>query len=373
MPRNADNGHTPFSGRMTLIRSSIVMAWLVTLAVTAAPAQTQQSRLMGTVTDESGAALPGVTVTVVSAATRPASVVTDGSGRYATAWMPPGTYNVTFVLSGFETRNVTAIPLAAGQTGVLDQQLALASLAETVEVVAPAPAPPPPPAPPKPKVKPIDKQAIASACGPRQPPDYSIAIGKIVSHRDQPDRQLLGPGDVLRIDAGEKQGVANGQNFVVRRRFRTGDRSVPKKMAAFGEQTAGVIQIIETQPDASVALVVYSCGELYAGDWVEPFNPLPAYFAITDGTPRFDDPARITIGEHDASVAGPGGMMVIDRGILQQVQRGQRVTIFRRKSGGPPLVVGDGVIIAVRPDSATMRIERATDAVAVGDLVALHR
>lgn len=357
---------------MSLIRSIIVMTWLATLAVTAASAQTQQSRLMGTVTDESGAALPGVTVTVVSAATRPASVVTDGAGRYVTAWMAPGTYNVAFVLSGFESRTVTAIRLVAGQTGVLDQQLALASLAETVEVVAPAPEPPPPP-PPKPKVKPIDKQAIASACGPRQPPDYSIAIGKIVSHRDQPDRQLLGPGDVLRIDAGEKQGVANGQNYVVRRRFRTGDRSVPRKMAAFGEQTAGVIQIIETQADASVALVVYSCGELYAGDWVEPFNPLPAYFAITDGTPRFDDPARITIGEHDASAAAPGAMMVIDRGILQQVQRGQRVTIFRRKSGTPPVLVGEGVIIAVRPDSATMRIERATDAVMVGDLVALHR
>ena len=68
-------------------------------------------------------------------------------------------------------------------------------------------------------------------------------------------------------------------------------------------------------------------------------------------------------------------MMVIDRGIMQGVQRGQRLTIFRRSSGaaGVPVSIGDGVIIAVRADSATMRIDRATDAVMVGDLVALHR
>jgi hypothetical protein len=37
------------------------------------------------------------------------------------------------------------------------------------------------------------------------------------------------------------------------------------------------------------------------------------------------------------------------------------------------LIIGDGYVIAVRADSATIRIERANDAVAVGDLVAIHR
>jgi hypothetical protein len=60
---------------------------------------------------------------------------------------------------------------------------------------------------------------------------------------------------------------------------------------------------------------------------------------------------------------------------MQGAQRGQRVTIFRRTLGidAMPLTIGDGVIIAIRADSATIRIERATDAIVVGDLVALHR
>ncbi len=67
-------------------------------------------------------------------------------------------------------------------------------------------------------------------------------------------------------------------------------------------------------------------------------------------------------------------MMVIDRGIMQGVQRGQRLTIFRRSKPDRPVVtIGDGIIVSVRADSATIRIERATDAVSIGDMVALHR
>ena len=333
---------------------------------------------MGVIADGSGAALPGVTVTVRSASAPVVTVLTDGSGRYLTDWMPPGVYVVSFALSGFETRTVTSIPLAAGQTVVLDQQLALAPVAETVEVRAAAPAPAPPPAPkrsPRPEAKPVDKEILASVCGPRQATGFSQAVGRIVSHRDDPDRQLMGRGDLLQIDAGEKHGVSKGQNLVVRRRFQTGDPFAPKKLATFAEQTAGLVQIVETQADSSVALVVYVCGELRAGDTVEPYLPQPAFFAVSAGTPRFDDPGRITTGESGQTAGSAGQMMVIDRGIMQGVQRGQRLTIFRRPQGdaGSPLTIGDGVVIALRADSATIRIERATDAIQVGDLVALHR
>ena len=196
-----------------------------------------------------------------------------------------------------------------------------------------------------------------------------------MSHRDDPGRQLLGPGDYLRIDAGENDGLASGQTFVIRRRFQTGDRSAAKKDQTFGEQTAGLAQITDVQASSSTALVVYACGEIYAGDTIEPYIAQPASYAISDGRPQFDAPARIAFGEFDRRAAATGQMMVIDRGLMQGAQRGQRVTIFRRPGGAtaPPLTIADGVIIGVRPDSATIRIDAATDAVMVGDLVALHR
>jgi hypothetical protein len=350
-----------------------LVVWFSGGAVVAA-GQANQARLMGTVLDDSGGALPGVTVTLRAGAAAPISVFTDGSGRYMTAPIAPGTYTITFELSGFESRTVSNVAVEPGKTVVLDQQLPLASLAETVEVTAAVPTPPEKRARPRPAARPVDKEILASVCGPRQAPDFSLAIGKVVSHRDS-DRQLMGPGDVLRIDAGEKHGLVKDQNLVVRRRFQTGDPSVARKQATYGEQTAGLIQIIETQPASAVALVVYVCGEIFAGDVVERYVPQPAFFAITAGTPHFDDPARITLGEHNQTAGIGGQMMVIDRGIMQGVQRGQRLTIFRRSldAGGPPHTIGDAVVVAVRADSATMRIERSIDAVMVGDLVAIHK
>jgi hypothetical protein len=355
----------------------VLAVWLITWSLTMA-AQSPQSRLMGVVTDGSGGALPGVTVTLRGAGVPPTPVVTDEAGRYLSAWVPAGVYVIDFGLSGFESKTVTNVPLGAGQTVVLDQQLAVAAMKETVEVTAAAPPPEPPPAPPRaprPTAKPVDRQILASVCGPRQATEFSQAIGRIVSHRDDPNRQLIGPGDLLQIDAGENQGVVNGQNLVVRRKFQTGDRLAPKKLATYAEQSAGLVQVVETQADAAIALVVYVCGELSAGDTVEPYLPQPAFFAVSSGTPHFDAPARITTGESGATAASAGQMMVIDRGIMQGAQRGQRVTIFRRTQGidAIPLTIGDGLIVAIRADSATIRIERATDAVVVGDLVALHR
>ena len=149
---------------------------------------------------------------------------------------------------------------------------------------------------------------------------------------------------------------------------------MPKKQQTIGEQTVGLVQILETKPDTSVAIVVYACGEISAGDSIERYVPQPAFFAVSPGTPRFDEPARITTGEHGQELGSAGQLMVIDRGIMQGVQRGQQLTIFRRaESGGRPMTIGDGVVIAVRVESATMRIERASEAVMVGDLVAIHR
>jgi len=356
------------------------MVWAMLIFPPSAWAQADRARVIGMVTDVSGGALPGATVTITGAAIRETSIVTDGSGRYITPWVPPGSYNITFVLLGFETRTVTGVTLGASQTVVLDQQLPIGAFGETVEVKAEAPPPPPPApkrvlAPPPPRAKPVDKEILASVCGPRQSPDFTLALGHVVSHRDDSGRELLGPNDLLRIDAGEKQGVADGQNLVVRRRFETGERFVPKKLQTYGEQTVGLVQIVETQAESSVAIVVYACGEISAGDAIERYVPQPAFFAVSPGTPRFDEPARITTGEYGQQAASAGQMMVIASGIMQGVQRGQQLTIFRRAQShsGPMNIIGDGVIIAVRADSATIRIERASDAVVVGDLVAIHR
>jgi len=369
---------------MRSLVSTLTLA-LVT-AVLASPiangAQPEQSRLTGRVTDGSGAALPGATVTITGpGSSKPVVVVTDEVGQYQTPPIQPGTYGVTFEMSGFETRTSPTILLGPGEVFVLDRQLGLASLTETVTVTGEAPKPPLPPAAPlpplrsRPQAVPVPRAMLASVCGPDKPADISYTVGHIAAHRDDPKRELYGPGDVLLVDVGGDTGLTAGQNFVVRRRFRYGDKSAPLKYATFGEHTAGLVQVVETTPDTSVVVVVYACGEFMAGDALEPFDPLPVVTARSEGSPRFDDPARIVFGEMGRVTSGPNQLMVIDRGFNQGVTRGQRLTIFRRSLGesGPATAVGDAVVIVTRPQSATIRIERVTDVVEVGDQVALHR
>lgn len=358
----------PFAATIAFVAPGIVVA------------QEQQTRLTGRVTDGSGAALPGVSVTIASPRLeRAAAVVTDGVGRYLSPALPSDTYNITFELPGFQTRTHPGVFLRPGEVLILNRQMGLASLAETVEVVAPAPAPPPPAVriemPKRPQPQPVPKEMLASVCGPRQPVGPSLALGHVVAHRDEPKRQLFGNGDAVVIDVGTNLGVATGHNFVVRRQFRVDDKKVPLKLASFGEQTAGLVQVVETGPETSTAVVVYLCGELFAGDSIESFDALPMWTSQEVGTAQFDEPARIVFGEHGQIMGSPGRLMVIDKGLTWGARRGQHLTIFRRTLGGEGAIstIAAAIVVAVHADSATIRIERASDAVMVGDMVALHR
>ena len=65
-----------------------------------------QGSIAGVVKDTSGALMPGVTVETSSPVLieKTRAVVTDGAGQYRIVDLPPGTYQVTFTLSGFPHR-----------------------------------------------------------------------------------------------------------------------------------------------------------------------------------------------------------------------------------------------------------------------------
>ena len=105
----------------------------------AAFAQQTESRILGTLVDESGGALPGVTVTVTSSETgavRTAVSEDDGSFAVTNLW-PRARTRCSAELSGFapQTRTVT---LGLGQVETLDLSLGIAALQEAVTVTAAA-------------------------------------------------------------------------------------------------------------------------------------------------------------------------------------------------------------------------------------------
>ncbi len=95
----------------------------------------QEGRIAGTVADDTGGVLPGVTVAAEGPALAGDSrvVVTDGDGGYALEALPPGAYTLTFTLPGFEELTRT-IELAASSAPTVNVTLRLGGLFEEVTV-----------------------------------------------------------------------------------------------------------------------------------------------------------------------------------------------------------------------------------------------
>ena len=98
------------------------------------------AELNGRVTDESGAVLPGVTVTATQTATGfTRTAVTDGAGGWVMPNLPTGPYRLEVALQGFRTYVQTGIVLQVGATPTINAALAVGNLEETVSVEAAAP------------------------------------------------------------------------------------------------------------------------------------------------------------------------------------------------------------------------------------------
>lgn len=119
--------------------SRVVLPLLLVLVSSVALAQTTGG-LVGTVTDSTGAALPGVTVDVRSPAlqgVRTAVTATDGDYRFTL--LPPGSYTVSFTLDGFATEQRSNVRVALGKDATLDVTMNPSAMSAEVTVLAAAP------------------------------------------------------------------------------------------------------------------------------------------------------------------------------------------------------------------------------------------
>jgi outer membrane receptor protein involved in Fe transport len=109
----------------------------VVAATTARPvhAQSATGTIEGSIVDQTGATMPGVTVTVVQTATGMSrTTVSDENGLFSLPLLPVGVYDVTADLSGFTSRKLPELTLTIGQTVTLRIQMAVSGVAETVNV-----------------------------------------------------------------------------------------------------------------------------------------------------------------------------------------------------------------------------------------------
>jgi hypothetical protein len=96
--------------------------------------------IQGRITDAQGAVLPGVTITATSPSLLGAqTTVSSETGNYRFPAVPPGTYTLTYELTGFNTVKREGILITLGFTANVNVELALATLQETITVTGESP------------------------------------------------------------------------------------------------------------------------------------------------------------------------------------------------------------------------------------------
>jgi len=118
---------------LTVVASTVIIFPALSLA--------QFGAVSGVVRDSSGAAVPGVTVEAASPALieKARTAVSDASGQYRVEQLRPGTYSVTFTLSGFGTERREGIEISAGFTAPVNVSLKVGTVQETINVSDKAP------------------------------------------------------------------------------------------------------------------------------------------------------------------------------------------------------------------------------------------
>src|ERR1700722_13038678 len=116
------------------MRARIILV-LMLLAALNLSAQTFRGTILGTVTDPSGAVLPGAKVTVKNVGTGlERNTDTSADGSYSLPELPIGTYTVTVVLSGFQTFQANGVTVDVASERRVDAAMKTGSVSTKVEV-----------------------------------------------------------------------------------------------------------------------------------------------------------------------------------------------------------------------------------------------
>jgi hypothetical protein len=123
------------------MRRFVQLAAILVCAILIPTVVHAQGSIVGTVKDASGGVLPGVTVETSSPALieKTRSVVTDGTGQYQIANLPPGIYSVTYSLAGFNTVKRDGVELTGSFSAAVNAELKVGAIEETITVTGETP------------------------------------------------------------------------------------------------------------------------------------------------------------------------------------------------------------------------------------------
>jgi hypothetical protein len=135
------NTRRGLTGSPAFLGLLVALVMLIAFAGAASAQNLSSARIDGVVSDDTGGALPGVTITATSPAlqVQALTTVSDAEGIYRFIDLPRGTYQVRFELSGFQPLVRDGLELTAGFAARVNTSLKIGTVSETVTVSGASP------------------------------------------------------------------------------------------------------------------------------------------------------------------------------------------------------------------------------------------
>jgi len=119
---------------------TFLLVFFVSIFASTVHAQTFRGSIQGTVTDSSGATIPGARIKVFSSGTGLSRTLgTNDQGAYVANELPLGTYSVTVEKQGFRTTTLNGVAVSVGSPARADVKLDAGTVEEVVQVNADVP------------------------------------------------------------------------------------------------------------------------------------------------------------------------------------------------------------------------------------------
>jgi hypothetical protein len=135
VPNSCEGSTASRKSGLTSFLSAFVVLVLAFFAPSMSHAQLSAGSLQGVVSDSTGAAVPGATISVTNASTAATVTATsNGNGEYRVGSLQPGIYSVTITHAGFKALKQDNVTIQVGESASLNETISIGEVSQTVEV-----------------------------------------------------------------------------------------------------------------------------------------------------------------------------------------------------------------------------------------------
>ncbi|MEO7674404.1 MAG: hypothetical protein ABIU09_10060 [Pyrinomonadaceae bacterium] len=179
---------------------------------------------------------------------------------------------------------------------------------------------------------------------------------KVVGAVEEQEQFLYAENDVLYVNMGSNKGVQPGDLMsVVRPRGKVGTRWTNKDDLGFYVQEVGALEVIRVKNEVSVVRVKTSCDNLLLGDLVQPMQQRTSPIYQAGMLDLYADPSgkatgRVFLARDSQEALSRDQIVYVDLGADNNVQVGDRLTVFRPLGKGALFISDEDESVSARDD-----------------------